>query len=204
MARWLILSACGLTTIFFPIHAMAVIHDVSIVDFSFQPSNLAIAAGDTVRWTNHGGFLHSSTSNSGIWDSGILENGDSYMRGFPTSGPYSYHCSVHPSMTALVSVSATSADEDNPSAPDRFRLEPNFPNPFNSATSISFDLGSPGRVRLEIFDTVGRKLETLIDGQFGAGRHSVTWDAGERPSGIYFYRVEFDGKAKMGRMTLLK
>jgi plastocyanin len=86
--------------------AAAATVDVLIVDFAFQPANVAINAGDTVRWTNNGAFLHSSTSDTGIWDSGLLTTGQSFTRVFDAAGTFRYHCSSHLFMLGTVTVNA--------------------------------------------------------------------------------------------------
>ena len=194
----------GLAITMFPAALMATIHDVAISGLDFNPTSLTVAPGDTVRWTNQDLVAHTATSDNGVWDSGILLQGQSFMRAFQPPGPYPYHCTVHLFMTGTILVSGQTPAEDEPLTPGQFKLDPNFPNPFNSSTEISFQLGREGYTRLEIFDTVGRKMETLVDGRLGAGKHSVSWAAGNRPSGIYFYRLAFGGQSKMSRMTLLK
>lgn len=76
-----------------------------------------------------------------------------------------------------------------PPLPAGFSLEQNFPNPFNPATTIDFTLPSSARVRLEVFDLLGRKIATLIDGERPAGRAQATWEARGVASGVYFYRL---------------
>jgi LPXTG-motif cell wall-anchored protein len=79
---------------------------VSIVDFSFQPATVTIDTGDSVTWTNNGDAPHTTTSDSGVWDSDILDPGQSFTRVFDTAGTFPYHCNVHPSMTGTVVVQA--------------------------------------------------------------------------------------------------
>ncbi len=90
--------------------------DVSIVDYAFSPSSLTIKAGTTVTWTNTGSVAHTTTSNTGAWDSGQLSGstpggpygggsaGGTFQHTFTTAGTYSYHCSNHSSMTATITV----------------------------------------------------------------------------------------------------
>lgn len=86
----------------------------------------------------------------------------------------------------------------------------NRPNPFNPQTQISFRIPSATKVRLEILDTQGRLVRTLVQGEdLAAGQHSVTWDGTadsglDVASGTYFYRVVVDGVASTNQMTLLK
>lgn len=88
-------------------------------------------------------------------------------------------------------------------------LHPNRPNPFNPVTGIAFSLERPSRAVLRIFDTAGREVRTLVDGDLPAGPHSVSWDGrngrGEAvASGIYFYRLEAGGFTRTMKMALLR
>jgi hypothetical protein len=82
-----------------------------------------------------------------------------------------------------------------------FRLNP---NPFNSSTKISFSLSEPGAVALSIYNIQGQRVVELVRGNREAGEHSITWDASEYPSGIYFSRLEAGGLSKTTKMILLK
>jgi len=86
-------------------------------------------------------------------------------------------------------------------------LYQNYPNPFNPATSISFYLPGPGRVRLEIFDVQGKRIRTLADRRFSAGRHALGWDGmneagGRVSSGVYLYRL-VSGKSTLTRKLVM-
>ncbi len=83
--------------------------------------------------------------------------------------------------------------------PGNFTLAQNFPNPFNAQTTISYNLPKAADVTLDIFDILGRRVETLIKGHEMPGVHSISWDAKDFPSGIYFYKIkagEFKGIRK--------
>ncbi len=71
-----------------------------------------------------------------------------------------------------------------------YRLSQNFPNPFNPTTNISFHLPERNFVVLQIFDVLGREIETLVHSYLERGFHSVVWDASKRTSGIYFCRIQ--------------
>jgi len=73
--------------------------------------------------------------------------------------------------------------------PDQLRLLPSYPNPFNSATTIAFDLPRAGNVIVSVFDIAGRTVAELGRGNYSAGRHTILFDAHELPSGIYFVRL---------------
>ncbi len=73
--------------------------------------------------------------------------------------------------------------------PITFLLFQNYPNPFNPSTVISYELGTTLIVSLEVFDMLGRKIETLISERQTAGTHSVIFNASNLSSGVYFYRL---------------
>ncbi|MEZ4648625.1 MAG: FlgD immunoglobulin-like domain containing protein [Candidatus Eisenbacteria bacterium] len=88
-------------------------------------------------------------------------------------------------------------------------LHPNHPNPFMQETDLSFTLGAPSSVRLEVFDASGRRVRGLVDGLMGEGTHTLNWDgrsdAGrEVGSGVYFYRIETPNGSDERRMTLVR
>ena len=98
--------------------------------------------------------------------------------------------------------SATESDgEDLPSAFDLYR---NYPNPFNAATRISFIIPDRSRVSIEVFNILGQKIATLVDGEFPAGRHNLTWKPDQLVSGYYFCRLSAGHNSKIGRMILVK
>ena len=95
------------------------------------------------------------------------------------------------------------------SAPVRFALTQNQPNPFNPSTAIGFSLPEAGAVSLHVFDVNGHLVRTLASGPHAAGAHTVSWDGSDdrgqaAPSGIYLYRLTASGATATRRMTLLK
>ena len=79
-----------------------------------------------------------------------------------------------------------------------------FPNPFTTQTTVTFELNRPGRVRLAVFDVLGRELQVLLDGPATPGRHTVVWDASGYPAGVYFYRLIVNGQSFTGKMLHLR
>ncbi len=93
--------------------------------------------------------------------------------------------------------------------PEEFALHPNFPNPFNPKTVISYDLSEAINVRLEIYDLMGRMINLLVNQNQNPGRHFVTWNAndffGEKVSaGVYLYRLQVGNKSFAKKMILMK
>ena len=86
---------------------------LEIADFSHQ--DLMVAAGTTLTWTNVGAVIHTSTSNDGIWDSGVLESGQSFNVTFDQAGSFAYFCAIHPSMTGTITVTGPPAGQPAPS-----------------------------------------------------------------------------------------
>ena len=85
-----------------------------------------------------------------------------------------------------------------------FQLRPNYPNPFNPATEIMFDLPRTTHVTLKVFDLLGREVATLTNGTMQAGEHRTTFDASKLPSGIYIYRLQSGMETQSRKMVLLK
>ncbi|MCZ7394655.1 MAG: glycosyl hydrolase family 18 protein [Candidatus Methanoperedens sp.] len=80
--------------------------NVSISGFSFQPQTINVAPGTSVTWTNLDSTLHTVTSDTGLFDSGSLSNGQTFSRTFNVAGNYDYHCNFHSFMTGRVAVSS--------------------------------------------------------------------------------------------------
>ena len=87
---------------------------------------------------------------------------------------------------------------------DGSELLANYPNPFNPSTTISFRVQVAGFTSLKVYDVLGREIVTLVNQQKEPGIHSVTWDAGHLPSGMYFYRLETAGKSVVRKMALVR
>ncbi len=79
---------------------------ISIAGFAFDPAALTIPTGTTVTWTNNDTASHTVTGDDGSWGSNSLAKGDTFSFTFTTAGTFSYHCGVHPSMTATITVVA--------------------------------------------------------------------------------------------------
>jgi len=131
-------------------------------------------------------------------------------------GPISYFSPDEPPGTSYTSVDAAgciigsstygqllvniqSIDE----VPTSFTLFQNHPNPFNSATHISFDASIQGLVQIRIFNHLGQEV-AVLDHQSQPGRNSVPWKAGHLSSGVYFYRLESGSLSQVRKMILIK
>ncbi|MFA6542197.1 MAG: CotH kinase family protein [Bacteroidota bacterium] len=88
--------------------------------------------------------------------------------------------------------------------PVSYRLSQNYPNPFNPNTVINYQLAMNGYITLKVYDLVGREIAVLANGMQEAGEHSVQWNAGQLPSGIYFYRLQSEKFVATKKLLLLK
>ena len=106
-------------------------------------------------------------------------------------------------------VTVVQEEGDQSGAPQKFALDLNYPNPFNSSTTIRYRIEEPGRVRLEIFDVQGKKVKTLADGYTGLGVYRVEWDGADasgKPvaTGVYIVRLQKGPVSLFHKMLLLK
>ncbi|HEY9165885.1 MAG TPA: TIM-barrel domain-containing protein [Candidatus Kryptonia bacterium] len=106
-------------------------------------------------------------------------------------------------VVVLDSVEVTGV-ENSPGQPTGYRLEQNFPNPFNPGTRIGFSIPSREKVSLVIFDSVGRRVSILVDAVLDAGRHEVAFDASRLSSGVYYVRMTAGSFQSSRAMMLLK
>jgi hypothetical protein len=90
------------------------------------------------------------------------------------------------------------------SAPANFFLEQNYPNPFNPETAISYSLTRTSKVKLVIYDLLGREAATLINEQQNPGEYKLVWRAGNLPSGIYFAILTTKEGVRKTKMTLVR
>ena len=94
--------------------------------------------------------------------------------------------------------------EEELAIPGLTYLSPNYPNPFNSATTIPFYLSEPGYVTIKIYNLAGQVVDTPLDGYLDAGNHSVNWNAVHYSTGVYFIKMNTGGSTFIKRMTLIK
>jgi hypothetical protein len=93
---------------------------------------------------------------------------------------------------------------DGSEFPAEVQLNQNYPNPFNPSTTIQFGLPTEDRVRIDVYDAIGRRVHTITDQRFQAGYHQLEFDGRSLASGVYFYRLRTSTKVIDKRMTLIK
>jgi len=102
-----------------------------------------------------------------------------------------------------------SVETEDPLVPDEFIVHQNFPNPFNPETEIRFALTKDSHVVIDIYNTLGQQIATLIDTQYAAGFHSVRWDGRDRngrpvSSGVYLYQIQAGEFSQVRKMSLIR
>lgn len=94
---------------------------------------------------------------------------------------------------------------DGNQAPLQFSLDQNYPNPFNPVTRLRYELPTRSFISISVYDVLGRKLSTLVNGMEPAGSHAVQWVASKFPSGVYFYDlVTAQGRREVRKMLLIR
>ena len=102
-----------------------------------------------------------------------------------------------------------SVDELTSGIPNEFKLLQNYPNPFNPTTMINYNVSGQGHVKLSVYNVLGQKIRTLVDGYLVPGFYNVSWDACDDSgmsvsSGIYIYRLEEADVSQIKQMVLLR
>jgi hypothetical protein len=125
--------------------------------------------------------------------------GAAVPEGAPTENPVMYLAVDKSVLLRVIGV-----DEDKEIEPTAFTLKQNYPNPFNASTTIEYVTKTPGKVGLAVYNLVGEKVEVLVNEVMPPGEHTITWDAGNVASGLYYYRLSTAEGAVAKRALLLK
>jgi hypothetical protein len=120
----------------------------------------------------------------------------------PTGDPASQNCSVWG--TAVFKNRLTAVNDKSVAAPSQYELAQNFPNPFNPTTTIAYGLKNSGKVRLSVYDIMGKEVAVLVDGSQAAGSHQVQFNANNLTTGMYFYKLQTADQVFTKKMTLVK
>ena len=126
----------------------------------------------------------------------------SYIRGIVdyTNGNYK----MEPRKNDDFGTITTEVFKEQNTLPTGFKLEQNYPNPFNPTTTIRYLLPVASKVTLRIYNILGQEVESLFDGQLGAGAYVVQFNASRLASGVYFYELRTGDFRDIKKMVLLK
>ncbi|MDZ7288745.1 MAG: FG-GAP-like repeat-containing protein [candidate division KSB1 bacterium] len=157
------------------------------------------------RWIDGGGAGTSTWAHFGL---GSATKADSVIVQWPTGGrDFSTNVAADKYYTFREGVGIIVSVKEKPgekTIPTDYALSQNFPNPFNPMTKIQFDLPKSCSVRLVLINLAGQIIQELANGKFGAGRHEVTFDAGNLAAGVYFYRIEAGDFVAVKKLALVK
>jgi len=95
-------------------------------------------------------------------------------------------------------------DNNKSVLPKEYCISQNYPNPFNPSTVISYSIPSASDVKLIVYNSLGQRIQVLENGFKSAGNYTVTFNASEHPSGIYFYKIESGNFIQVKKMILMK
>jgi hypothetical protein len=151
--------------------------------YAYSADSVSITSEETINGIWGGGFYNRQL------DYFILAVSD---LGYGTSADYTYEFDWHVGI------------DDSFSIPNNFSLITAYPNPFNASTTIEYSLAQPGEITLSIYNLLGQKIATLVDNAKEAGKHSVTWNAGDVPSGIYFAQLRISASVNSIKLLLIK
>ncbi len=185
-------------------------HIVHASNYTFTPADLTIVQGDTVTWVWDEG-THTTTSDSttgtDVWDAPLDQNDPTFSFVLTYPGVHHYHCKFHASLGMVGTITVqvpTSVTEENNQTPIKYQLDQNYPNPFNPATEIRYSIGKSGLVQLNVYNILGKRIKSLINQIQSAGNYDVSFNAGNLPSGIYFYKLSTKNYNKTKKMILMK
>ena len=140
---------------------------------------------------------------SGLKDSTIvsalgIDNNTLYVGTGGTFGMLSKYNGIYSASIPIVGV------RPPVTMPSAFTLEQNYPNPFNPSTEIKYQLPASNFVTLKVYDVIGRDVAALISERQNAGEHSVTFNAGSLPTGVYFYQLTAGNFVQTRKLLLIK
>lgn len=128
--------------------------------------------------------------------------------------PYSANVYMSDHLAVVTRFVATTTDigeNETQNAPKDFQLMQNYPNPFNPITTIKYEIPAVGtsrdlslQTRLIVYDTLGREITTLVNSPKPPGTSTVTFDASDLPSGVYYYRLQAGTFTQTKKLILLK
>ena len=142
---------------------------------------------ETTKWISENVWMVQEISPTKIVDLGYIGYGTYVIPG---------------SKTVLIPL-ITDVNSAEP-LPSAFELSQNYPNPFNPSTTIKYDLPKESRVKIDIYDILGREVATLVNDIKKAGSYRIIWNANRFASGVYLYRLQAGDYHEVRKLLLLK
>ncbi len=157
---------------------------------------------------------NSSGATRWVWDFG--DSTSSYEKNpvheYSQNGTYRVMLSVYneidswDTLSQVIEISDIATDVENEQIinPRKFSLSQNYPNPFNPVTTIRYNLATNTQVEITVYNIIGEKVAVLVQGYQKAGSYSVNFNGASLPSGVYLYKLNYDGHHLIRKMTLIK
>ena len=124
--------------------------------------------------------------------------------GLYVGGQFTHAGDKYSNMIALYTDFTTSVDEKSLYLPDQCLLDQNYPNPFNPSTTIQFSIPEQSFVKIEIFNSLGEMVSTLVSEELNTGNYKTEWTAMGLPSGVYYCTMVANGFLQTRKLVLLK
>jgi hypothetical protein len=148
---------------------------------TYEGSGIA-SYGTSARQTNDGGYIVAG------YTGGNLEEGI----------PFCYVVKTGPDEVSGVQ------PPRHQITPAAFTLDSVYPNPFNSSTWITYEVANSGKLQLQVYNLLGQRVGTLVNRWQAPGHYSAVWEAGEIPSGIYFFRMQTGDFSQTRKAALIR
>jgi hypothetical protein len=186
-------------------------YDMALVD-SMIVNDTLVAPGESSAWRDGIAYFHSegsdllddfinNTDTNGLLTFAFLGDANNTDHDFDIA---TKEDTVTHYPKLIFNTVITGIDDENKAIITEYKLNQNYPNPFNPVTSIKFTLEKSGYTTLEIYNTLGQLVITLIEGQMSSGQHQISFNAEKYTSGIYFYKLTSGNFTEMKKMMFLK
>lgn len=176
---------------------------------NYSPNTLSVSVGDSIQW--QGSFSTHPLSSTSVPPGALsFHQGSGTVFTYPVlvAGTYDYQCDVHFGSGMVGSFDAQPITNINSqptfAQPTEYRLDQNFPNPFNPTTNIEFSLERKSQTSLRVFDLLGHEIEVLVNSELPVGTYHIIWNASQLPSGLYFYQLRAGNFLQTRKMLLVK
>lgn len=181
-------------------------HNVAVQNFSFTPQYLTISVGDIVKWTNTSGSHNIRAEDNSFFSGPAAPAPWEFTHTFTTVDSFPYYCEPHQSMgmTGAIVVRNPVGVNDDETIVNQFKLEQNFPNPFNPSTIINYSVPVTAFVTLKVYDILGNEIAVLVNETKQAADYQINFNASELKSGIYFYQLRAGSLVETQKMTLIR
>ena len=189
---------------------------IESVGYDFLRSEFTSARGlaTYVQQVGVDDYLHQA-ADSTTWPRGIMYDPDSTGSPIPSIGvhehwnnmtemQYSRNLGTGNGIELVRMPQIVNGIAEPVAAATAYELHPNYPNPFNPSTTISFEIRQAGRVTLKVYDVQGREVAAIVNGTLPAGFHSLAFDGSGLASGMYFYRLVAGSFIQTRKMLLVR